>query len=238
MKVEKSQSVVKRIFSVSKQSSFSYIQPRFVINVTHTHQLIFKKKSFLYFCVPFETFFKGRSEIDAMRNSSPRDQKKIGTGNYYYILSTFLLPSFNSETHYSDCYYLSVFPLFSYFSALIILYYRLSLFLQRPGIYTHTLGRFRGFFMRSSSVIFLFSIQYAYIFLSLSPLRVQINGRRSFPITFWPRNLQLYIFFYTYFLKKRRRIMISDSRGPCCKCQRFITLHTYTHCVQVKNEKK
>lgn len=131
-----------------------------------------------------------------MRNSSPRDQKEIGTGNYYYIPSTFLLPSFNYiQTHYSDCYYLCslFFFFFFFFIAYNFILSSLSLSLSLAPRY---IQRSVGSELFYAIVKCYILILYTYIFLSLSPLHVQINGRRSFPITFWPRNPQLYSFLY------------------------------------------
>jgi hypothetical protein len=103
-----------------------------------------------------------------MRNSSPRDQKEIGTGNYYYIPSTFLLPSLNYiQTHYSDCYYLSslFFFFFFFFSAYNFILSSLSLSLSLAPRY---IQRSVGSELFYAIVKCYILILYTYIFLSLS----------------------------------------------------------------------
>jgi len=124
-------------------------------------------------------------------------------------------------------------PSFSPSSALIILYYRLSFSLAPR--YTRSVGSELFYAIVKCYILILYTC------IFLSPLRVQINGRRSFPITFWPRNPQLYIYIYIFYLiffllrRRRRRIMISDRPVLYVPAVHYLThTHSRVHSVEYK----
>lgn len=131
---------------------------------------------FLFPC--FKLFFYFSRETGCQKNRwetlvAERSKKKIGTGNYYYIPSTFSLCvcvcclSTSRAALFPDCYYLP-----SSFSAYNFLYDRLpSVCISRAGI--HGVLRSEGFLflMRSSSVISSFSIH-----VFLFPLCAEMAG--------------------------------------------------------------
>lgn len=131
---------------------------------------------FLFPC--FKLFFYFSRETGCQKNRwetlvAERSKKKIGTGNYYYIPSTFSLcvcvAFLHPEPRYSPIVIISLLLL-----ALIIFYMIVyPPFVSRAQVYTvyYVQRGFFFFFMRSSSVISSFSIH-----VFLFPLCAEMAG--------------------------------------------------------------